>query len=91
MRFAEPSPPARNAGEPSGKPSCVTPSQQKSDGKMETTDHDGVAMNLEEQERKKEEEGSQKRHSAEETIDPEVKEAMNNPPKTGDVEGGTPV
>ena len=84
MRFAEPSPPARNAGEPSGKPSCVTPSQQKSDGKMETTDHDEVAMNLEEQERKKEEEGSQ-------TIDPEVKEAMNNPPKTEDVEGGTPV
>ena len=96
VRFSEVAAPAKNAAAegPSEKPAFVTPGQQNRDVKMgpaSDTEHRGVAVNLEEQARMKEDEEGRKGGEAEETIDPKVRKAMNNPPETEDVEGGTPV
>ena len=48
-------------------------------------------MNLEEQARKEEDKAGQKGGKAEGAINPKVAKALNNPPDTEDVEGGTPV
>ena len=96
VRFSEVAAPARNAAAdgPSKKPACVTPGQRKRDDNMgpaPETEHREVAMNLEEQARMEEDEAERKGGEAEGAINPKVAKALNNPPDTEDVEGGTPV
>ena len=81
VKFAAP------AGDQGAETACVTPSQQRQETPQQdtpATDHQDVAMNLEERARKEEGDTG-------ENGDANLKEAFNSPPDAKEAEGGSPV